>query len=355
MVKLDNIHYSTREIDGYNKAFNFIFGVRETGKTTTLWMRKIYFKWKKDKKPWIYLVRKSVEICEALIDSVADTQFNKFTDDNVKLEYTKGSFKDGITDVFIKTEEGKELIFRIVSLNIDLRRIKLAVLKNIGGVLIDEYIIDPKTKEKYLPNEAFKIKEAYTTWRREADGILKVYFLANPYSLFNPIFMDWKVDLAKLKLGEFYVGSNFVIHWCKLNPILYEKLKQENPLYEEGSEYELYALKGAVKNDKNIPLGTLPENYSLKFIFKIEDYFLGIFRNNNYTDDNQFFAKKLLNIGKYRDVYCFEFEDMISRTQILTIEDRMKMQRLKYAIQMNKIKFESINDYYLTLEVYKNL
>lgn len=351
MIKLDDIHYSTRAIDGYDKAFNFIFGVRETGKTTTLWMRKIYFKWKQDKRPWIYLVRKSVEICEALIDSIAQTHFNKFTDDNVKLTYTKGSFKDGITDVYI----GKELIFRIVSLNIDLRRIKLAVLKNIGGVLIDEYIIDPTTKEKYLPNEAFKIKEAYTTWRREADGILKMYFLANPYSLYNPMFMEWKVDLSKLKLGEFYVGSNFVIHWCKLHPALYEKLKQENPLYEEGSEYELYALKGEVKNDRNIPIGTLPDNYSLKFIFKIDNYYLGLFRNNDYTAYNQFFAKKLDVISKYRDIYCFDFQDMVSRTQILSLEDRMKMQRLKYAIQMNRIQFESINDYYLTLEVYKNI
>lgn len=349
--QLDKIHYSYREIDGYNKAFNFIFGVREVGKTTMMWVPKIYLKWKENKKPWIYLVRKSVEICEALITSIADTNLNKYTDDGVILTYTKGSFKDGITDVFINGE----LFFRIVSLNIDLRRIKLAVLKNIGGILIDEYIIDPRTKEKYLPNEAFKIKEAYTTWRRESDGLLKMYFLGNPYSLFNPMFLEWNVDVNKLKLGEFYVGSNFVIHWCKLSPELYEKLKQENPLYEEGSEYELYALRGYVKNDRNIPLTSQPQNFSLKFIFKVEDYYLGIYHNNEPLSVFQYWCSKLDSISKYRAVYCIDFADMVSRTQILTNDDRIKMARFKYAIQMNRVKFQSINDYYILMEVYKNI
>ena len=51
---------------------------------------------------------------------------------------------------------------------------------------MDEYIINPKSGERYGKDEAFKIKEAYTTWRRECDGVLKCYFLANPYSLYNP-------------------------------------------------------------------------------------------------------------------------------------------------------------------------
>ena len=65
-VKLDNIHYSFRGIDGYNKPFNFIVSPRELGKTTMMWNIKIYRKWKVNKKPWIYLVRQVVEITDSL-------------------------------------------------------------------------------------------------------------------------------------------------------------------------------------------------------------------------------------------------------------------------------------------------
>ena len=92
-----------------SKKSPLIVGESGVGKTTMMWVPKVYLKWKENKKPWIYLVRKSVEICEALITSIADTNLNKYTDDNVILTYTKGSFKDGITDVFINGE----LFFRI--------------------------------------------------------------------------------------------------------------------------------------------------------------------------------------------------------------------------------------------------
>ena len=161
-IELDNYHYDYRAIDGYNKPFNFIASPRELGKTSMMWMKKIYLPWKRNHKPWIYLVRQSVEITSALIDSIKDTTINKFTDDNVEFVYKTSAFKDGIVDVFIvlhhlekvkvtsKDEKGEMIteeieqdipenviFFRIVSLNIMLRRIKHAVLKDIAGVFID--------------------------------------------------------------------------------------------------------------------------------------------------------------------------------------------------------------------------
>ena len=86
-IQLDNLHYDYREIDGYNKAFNFVVSPREPGKTSMMWLKKIYLPWKRDKRPWIYLVRQSVEITSALIDSIADTIINKFTDDDIHFYY----------------------------------------------------------------------------------------------------------------------------------------------------------------------------------------------------------------------------------------------------------------------------
>ena len=350
-IELDNLHYDFREIDGYNKAFNFILSPRELGKTSMFWLKKIYFGWKKDKRPFIYFVRTSVEISVALIESISDVIINKFTDDNVVFEYNKGTFKDGITDIKIKGE----VFFRIVSLSIPLRRIKLAVLKNIKGVLMDEYIIDPKTQEKYIPNEAFKIKEAYTTWRRECSGILKIYILANPYSLYNPLFLDWNVDVNKLRKNQFYVGNDFVIHWAVLSPQLREHLLEVNPLYQFDEDYSDYALEGSAINDKNIKLGIQPPNYSLKFVIKMDKNYIGIFRNDNFIDDDRYFVKLLDEVSAKRTIYCFDFASMVERSQIMSLDDRSRMNYFKDALRKRQVIFEDVNSYYLTEEVYKNI
>lgn len=347
-VALDNLHYSFREIDGYNKAFNFIMSPREPGKTSMCWLKKIYLKWKINKKPWIYLVRKSVEISEALINSIADTIINKFTDDNVVFEYNKGSFKEGITDIKINGV----IFYRIIALNIDLRRIKLAVLKNIGGVLMDEYIIDPKTQEAYIKNEAFKIKEAYSTWRRESEGILKVYFLANPYSLYNPLFISWGVEVNKLHRDSFYIGGNYIIHWAVLNPLLKEKLLKENPLYEFDEDYQEYALDGVAINDKNVQIDTLPQGFSLKFVFRFSNKYIGVFKNGTYNLQYEYFIKEVDVVSARRVIYCFDFEELIERCILLSMEDRFKLQRFKDAIRRRAVKFEDINMYYIINEIY---
>ena len=349
-MELDNLHYNFREIDGYNKAFNFVLSARECGKTTSAWI-KIYSQWKKTKKPYIYLTRTAVEINEALIDSIFDTNIRKFFDDDLKVKYNKGAFKDGIVDVFVNNE----LFFRIVSLSIPLRRIKLAVLKNIGGVFMDEYVIDPKTGEKYIKEEAFKIKEAYTTWRRESEGILKCYFVGNPYSLFNPLFVSWGVDTAKLKRGSFYVGDSFVIQWATLNPLLREKLLKENPLYEFDEDFKGYALDGEAKNDKNIRLGEKPENFRLRFVFRISGKILGVFQNNGVSLDPRFFVGFIDDYSKARTAFAFDFDELIERTALVGMDERFALSRFKDAFRNRSILFENVSCYYFIEEIYTKL
>jgi len=358
--KLDNLHYNWREIDGYNKAFNFVMSPRELGKTAMMWFTKIYQPFKKDHRPWIYLVRQVVEITDALIDSIFDTILKKFCDDDISPRYKVGSFKDGIVDVYLVERKGEEenvyLFFRIVSLSIALRRIKLAVLKNIKGVFMDEYIIDPRTGEKYQENESFKIKEAYTTWSRETNGILKVYFSANPYSLFNPLFVDWGVDTLKLRKGEYYIGNNFVIHWGVLNPLLREKLLKKNPLYQFDEDYNQYALEGTAINDKNIKLARLPQNYSLNFVFRYQGKYIGVYMNNYVEDlEERYFCQFIDEIGSRRTAFAFDFEDLVNRTTIVGISERSRLQHFKTAMRRNLVSFNDINVYYYIIEIYKNI
>lgn len=359
-VKLDNLHYSFRTIDGYNKPFNFVISPRELGKTTMMWMKKIYSGWKKNKKPWIYLVRQSVEISDALIESIRESYINKFTDDNVEFFYKVSSFKDGITDVYIvqHLEDGKtenELFIRIVSLNIKMQRIKKCVLRGVAGVFMDEYIINPEFDEKYLPKEADKIKEAYSTWRREADGALKFYFVGNPYSLFNPLFVAWNIDMNKIKVDSFYVGDYFVIHFAVLGEKLKEKLLRDNPLYKFDEEYAMYAVYGTPMNDRNIQVAPMPKNFALKFVFRYQNKNIGIFQNNDLSEEIKFYCKFIDEVSARRVVFCVDFEDMMERTILLSLDERMKLSYFKDSFRKRGVEFEDINCYYFLKEIYKSI
>ena len=377
----DTIHMSWRPIDGFNKAINFFFSPREPGKTDTTWWEKIYSNWVEDSRPWGYLVRQVVEITEAMIEDIQNI-INKWAIEPIELQYTKGSFKDGIVDIKIK---GK-LFIRIISISIALRRIKLAKIPNIGGLFFDEYIINPKAGEKYLPDEYFKLKELYTTYRREyqGKGMLKLYVTANPYSLFNPLFIGLGVDVAMLRKDVYeetdaemeykfpdgitfkdkvyklkqniYVGHTYAIEWGVLHPILKRWLLEKNPFYQFDEEYNEYALEGMAVNDRNIKLGKLPKNFYLAFVLKMAGKYIGIFQNNYVEDlEDKYFCRFLDEVSARRSIFCFEFEEMVERSILMSIDERMKLQRFKNAMRKRMVSFEDINVYYYIEEAYKNL
>ncbi|MBO7733478.1 MAG: phage DNA encapsidation protein [Methanobrevibacter sp.] len=365
-IPRDNIHMSWRPIDGYNKQINVFISPREPGKTDTTWWEKIYSQWVVSGKPWGYLVRNNVEITDAMLQDIEDT-INKWTIDPVEFQFKKGEFKEGIVDIKIK---GK-LFFRCVSLSLPLRRIKQAKIRNIGGIFMDEFIIDPKSGEKYNQNEYFKIKELYTTYRRsyEGDGILKMYFCGNPYSLFNPLFVGLGVDVVKLRKDKYemvngewrlypniMVKDNYAIEWGVLHPVLKEQLLEKNPFYQFDEEYSDYALEGIAVNDRNIKTGKLPKNFYLSFVLKIAGKFVGIFQNNYINDlEDRFFCKFVDEVSAKRTIYCFEFDEMVERSILMSIDERMKLQRFKDAMRKRMVSFEDINVYYYMEEAYKNL
>lgn len=373
---------SWRPIDGFNKPINIYISPREPGKTDTTWWEKIFSDWMESKRPWVYYVRQSVEINEAMIEDIA-LNINNWTIEPIELQYTKGTFKDGIVDVKIKGE----LFIRIISLSIPLRRIKLAKIPNIGGIFMDEFIINPKSGEKYIPDEYFKIKEAYTTYRREykGKGILKMYFCGNPYSLFNPLFVGLGLDVAKLKKDVYVktnapeidytfpdgivihdgvyklkqnilVGDNYAVEWGVLHPVLKQWLLAKNPFYQFDEDYSEYALEGCAVNDKNIRLGKLPLNFYLAFVIKINGKNIGIFQNNylEYMQD-AFFCKFLDEVSARRTIYCFDFGEMVERSILVSLDERSKLQRFKEAMRKRLVSFEDINVYYYVEEVYKNI
>lgn len=354
--KLDDNHMGLndlRAIDSYAKPFNLIISAREWGKSTNFWLRKVFWPWTKDGRPWIYLTRTAVEINDALIDTIFETNINKWIDEPVTPQYKAQAFKDGIVDISI---DGKPFI-RVVALSIKLRRIKLATLRNCAGILIDEYIIDPRSAEKYLPGEAFKIKEAYTTWSRECEGMLRFYALGNPYSIFNPLVLEWGVDSNDLlaSKGSFLVGDEWLIRWANLPQGLVDSILEKNPLYKFDADYSEYALKGNAVNDAHIRLRKgQPEGYQLRFVLRCQGKNLGIYRGSQWANGSfPFWVNFLDSISSKRTAWTFDLSEMVDRTALVGIDERMRLSSFKDALRMRNVEFSDVSAYYLVEEIYK--
>lgn len=356
-IERDNLHFTFREVDGYNKDIVIVISAREGAKSTSFMLDKAYSKWKKTGATLLYLVMNAVEICDSLITSIQDNIINKFTDDNVHFEYKTNEMEKGVCDIKIN---GK-LFMRILACNVKLRKIKQSLLKDINAIVFDEFIINPRKGEKYVKGLAFTISEIYTTYKRERQDKskpLKMYFLGNPYSLYNPIFLWLGVDVNKLKLGDIYVGSNYVIQWYKLKQELRDKILAENPLYEFDEEYKAYAFDGKPVNDTNIKVGVQPLNYQLQFLFKHLNKYIGVFRNNYYEDGEDRYYCTILDkdkISNQRTAYCFDFAELVNRCALLSKEDRAQFYLFKNAMRKRKVVYSSIDCYYLVEEIYFNL
>lgn len=353
----DNIHYSFRPIDGYDMTYNFVISCREPGKSSNFFVEKVYPFWKKNKAPLLYIVRNIVEITEGLITTIQDVIINKFFDDNVTFLYSKASLRDGIVDVKIKGE----LFMRIEALSISDRKMKQSILKNGSMIVFDEFIINPKNGEKYLKNEVDKFMTLYNTNKRDRfdkSKPMKVYFLGNPYSMFNPYFMFFDVKPSQLKFGCINNNGKCVVDYYKMKPELRDKLLAENPAYVFDEQFAAFNLDGQPVNDKNIKLGTLPQNYHLRFVFKVENKYIGVFQNNYWEDNADMYFCKYLSkeeISKRRVTYCFDFEEMVNGCALFSREDANKFNKFKIAMRRRLVAFSSIDCYYLIEEIYNNL
>lgn len=358
MVERDNLHFNFRTIDGYNKPINVVMSAREASKSTSFNLDKSYFPWKKKGQTTLYLVRQVVEINEALITSIQDNIINKFTDDNVKFQYNKASFRDGVVDIKIDNK----LYMRILALSIPLRRIKQSLLKDVGVIVFDEFIINQRSGEKYLKNEAFKLSEIYTTYARERvdkTQPLKMYFLGNPYSLHTPLTFWLGIDIRKLKFGQCLVGDNYVIQWYALSEELKAKILKDNPLYKFDENYKSYAFDGQPVLDKNIKLEPkLPARYFLKFIFRIDGRYIGVYNNKYYEDGADLYYCQFIDeeeISKRKTAYCFDFGELVNQCALISKEDLYKFNRFKIAMRRRLVAFQTIDCYYLIEDIYYNL
>lgn len=341
------MHISFRPIMGYNLPFNAIISEREAGKSTE-WVSYAYRNFQ-DGYTTLILRRHVNSITTAYIESIRMI-INKFYDEEAKFIYKQGELKEGIVYIYIK----EKLFACVVALSKPIADIKSLVLPNIALIVFDEFIVNPKFKEKYLHGEAEKFREVYNTFYRETDKKLKCLFIGNPYSLYNPYFSWWKVDTSKLKAGAMLRGHNWIV-WCyQITDELREYILSRNPLYEFDDSYTRYAFHGEAVADENARLGNkIPQNYYLEYIFRINDKFVEVYKNQYINDlEDKFYCRTTDSIGGRRHAFTFDFAQMVDRTALISKDDKYRFQRLKRAMQRNNVICNNIEVYYLILELY---
>lgn len=355
----DNIHFSFRSIDGYDIPFNYCITPREPGKTTSLILDKAYIPFKNDGLCFIMLTRFAADITEEVITNYQEI-LDKFLVEPVKITYKLADIgKKAIFDTFI---DGKRFI-RFIAMNGRIDRIKKTGCNNVGFMGMDEFIINPKFKESYLPNEYEKFQEIYTTYQRgcrNADGskrTLKTYFCGNLYSAFNPYFTHLGVKTNSLKINNFYKYGNSIIQFSGVSEELRKQILATNPFYEFDEEYKKYALEGIAVNDINIRLGELPQNYKLDMVVAIDNKFIGIYRNNQIRSikDDRYFVQFVKEFSLKRDIYCFDFSDMVNQTILISNNEKMIFRNFKNAFRNRLITFSEISCYYYLEGIYSQI
>ena len=362
-MKRDNIHYTFRAINGYPQPFKFVISPREPGKTTAaVWeiMHKNYIKG----GITILLMRNNVDITEGYIYSIQENN-NKFDDaPKLKLSWKADELKGGIVHIYNEdSSSGEKRLFAVcVSLSTKNSIRKRLQYPNAKAMIMDEFICDLSVGEKYLKGEYARFLETYNTFNREyrnkngEKASMPVYFLGNPYSLYNPYFVGLKVNTRLLHPGAIISGPNYVIQCYQLTEELKQLILKSNPLYQFDDSYTRYAFNGMAVQDEKIPLcETLPKNYSLKFIFKIENKYIECYRGDTFDTVLFWWIRLCDNSSSNKIAYCFDYEELVARCALISLQDRKLFTNLKTAIKYRRIDFNCIECYYLFKEIYLNI
>lgn len=349
----DGLHYNISKLDGYDKDLNFIISPRSDGKTTQV-LGKVARAWERNHQPSIIICRNNVDITEQYVETtlaiIDDCAGHPLGAKHAKV----GDKGTAVLDCLV----GKDIVIRFVSLSQKLRNLKGVFLRNLALVIFDEFIINTRLGEKYLSDEAFKFQEAYTTYRRECGRArLKCYFMGNPYSLYNPHLLGLGIDCAKLRYPGIIAGPTFAVERHFLDPKLKEILQKQNPFFsDEDSIYAKYALDGMPVNDSNIRIMPhCPSGYALQCAFAIDGKLIGAFVSKDWESDLIYWLGFIDSVGNRKDVFAFDFKDLVDRSRLIGPNDRNALSRLRSAIRNRQVAFDGVECDYAIEEIFNQL
>ena len=335
MKELDDIHCDFSSIDGREKSLNFILSPRHDGKTTTFLMKKAWPAFRKGKSTalWLRQVNDVNEFTVRYYTGLMSEFFPKPLDFDMK----------GIGGVAAVLVE-KRPLFYCIPLAMKEASLKKTAFPDVAFSFFDEYEINPLNKESYLGNEYGRFQTLFDTMRKLSPA-MKFYATSNPYSAYNPLFQGWGVKTSVLKIDTMQSGKNWAVWFKSLNPKLIEKIKAENPFFDEKDLYGRWAFSGNFANDMNSHvMASMPSGYRLALRFAFEGQKFSCFESTDYLDESKplFYIKKNADSSLRRTTYAFDFADLVNNSALASKEDRDRFHNLKRAMKNQDAAFDSI-------------
>lgn len=171
-------YYDPSRILSYNTPWSFVTGARGRGKTYAF-KKRVIKKAIKDGDEFVYLRRFKGEAAT----------FKTFFDD-IRWEFPGVELSVKGKVAYAGSGKGAQPIGQVVYLSAA-QMLKSVSLKKVKHIIFDEFILE-KGATHYLPDEAAIFEGLYSTVDRWDDRV-RVYFLANAFSLTNPYYVKYGI------------------------------------------------------------------------------------------------------------------------------------------------------------------
>ena len=232
LFRNEDMYWNPRRTRSYNSLYNFIIGMRGSGKTfgglADCCDRAL------DKKgKFIYLRRYSTELDE-LTHGVRPSLFQKLSALVPQHKFECKNDLMYIDDVHVGW-----------AVPLSTSNIKKSFdFENVSTILFDEFIIDNKGVYHYLKNEVNLFNTFYQTVVRDLSRFVPVFFLSNAVSISNPYFDFYHLDkpINGSKIRRFGKKKLLLVENV-VPPANVERVKH-SAWYDinEGTEYADYAV-----------------------------------------------------------------------------------------------------------------
>lgn len=234
----------------YNAIFNFIVGNRGGGKSYGV-TEHVVKNFLKHDKQFVYMRRYNSEF--ERVKEFFDDMRIKFPEINFKIQGGKFYINDKVAGFYW-------------SLNTS-DKYKSTPFPHVATLIYDEFLIKNERKSKYLKGEIHSFLDVIETIFRPPLRTPKVFLLGNAFSITNPYFLYFKLEMPKSKKKIYH--KNGVLTQLVQNEE-YIKKKKESQFYKilAGTDYVKQAVENEFIKDKYDFIAKAPE--FTKYLFTIE-------------------------------------------------------------------------------------
>jgi hypothetical protein len=279
----------------HNALFNMVVGERSSGKSYGL-KKKVVKKFKESGKQFVYLRRYKDELDETKGSYFDDIIFNnEFPDDKITFEndmYFLNGHCMGYAMALTKAKDYKSSSY-----------------PNVWLIIFEEFIIEENGYIRYLKNEV----EAFLGFYMSIDRYrgVKVFFLGNNFTMFNPYTLYWNLDTPYV--GLTVKAKNGLILLEMVEGMAEERLKTEFGQIVDGTPFADYAIRNKSRKDTKDFVQKKSSKCSYYFTVKYEGELYGVWID---YDEGKFFVSK--DVDPYHKlIYSVTLDDHSPNTLLL--------------------------------------